>query len=247
MIRDAIDGVVSYGQAISYLSRERVWLYAFIPAAISLILAIILFLSVRAYADDFGLWLLSWWSWDFGRPFIEGASKWIGGIIMGVLSFTLFKYVVLILAAPFMSPLSEKIEKMATGVSSDVGFSAAVMLQDLVRGLRINLRNLLRELIFTLGLLILGLIPVFSIISGILIFLIQAYYAGFGNMDYTLERYYRVRSSVRFVRGHKGLAIGNGAVFMLLLGIPVIGVIVALPLSTIAATLETTRRIPNTA
>ena len=111
----------------------------------------------------------------------------------------------------------------------------------MVRGIRINLRNLSREILFMIPLLILSLIPVVGIIATILIFLIQAYYVGFGNMDYTMERYFTYKESVRFVRKHRGTAIGNGIVFVLMLFIPIIGFIITLPISVVAASTETVK------
>jgi CysZ protein len=60
-------------------------------------------------------------------------------------------------------------------------------------------------------------------------------------MDYTLERHYNVKESVRFVKNNRGIAIGNGMVFMLVLLIPVLGIILVLPLSVTAASIETVR------
>jgi CysZ protein len=76
-----------------------------------------------------------------------------------------------------------------------------------------------------------------------LLFLTQAYYAGFGNMDYTLERHFKYRESIDFVRRYRGVAIGNGIVFMLLLLIPIFGIILVLPLSVTAASLKTVQVI----
>jgi CysZ protein len=104
------------------------------------------------------------------------------------------------------------------------------------------MRNLARELALTLLLLLLGLIPVFGPFSPILIFLVQSYYAGYGNMDYTMERHFRIRETVHFVRKHRGLALGNGIVFMGLL-LTGLGFLIALPLGAVAATEETLKAI----
>ena len=62
-------------------------------------------------------------------------------------------------------------------------------------------------------------------------------------MDYTLERHYEYKESVDFVKRHKGVAIGNGIIFTIMLFIPVIGVLMVLPLSVTAATSQTIRFI----
>jgi CysZ protein len=61
-------------------------------------------------------------------------------------------------------------------------------------------------------------------------------------MDFTLERYYRVRGSVQFVRRNRGLAVGNGIIYLLLY-FTIIGFVFALPLSTIAGTVEAMKKI----
>jgi CysZ protein len=72
---------------------------------------------------------------------------------------------------------------------------------------------------------------------------VQAFYAGFGNMDYTLERHFSYKESIEFVKKRKGIAIGNGIVFMLILLIPVVGILIVLPLSIVAATIETLKAL----
>jgi len=58
-------------------------------------------------------------------------------------------------------------------------------------------------------------------------------------MDYTLERHLDYKESLRFVQKNKGSSLGNGIVFMGCLFIPVLGIIIVLPLSVTAASLET--------
>jgi CysZ protein len=143
-----------------------------------------------------------------------------------------------------MSPLSERVEAYLTGIENYTRFSIGRMFKEIFRGIRLTVRNLIRELLLSLVVLIVtGIFPLIAIFSGPAVFAIQSYYAGFGNMDFTLERHYGVKGSVAFVRNHKGLAVGNGIPFLLMLMIPVVGVFLAPGLSTVAATLETVPRI----
>ena len=61
----------------------------------------------------------------------------------------------------------------------------------------------------------------------------------------TLERHLNYKKSVQFVGNNKGIAIGNGIVFMLCLLIPVIGIIIVLPLSVTAASTKTLSLLHN--
>ena len=65
----------------------------------------------------------------------------------------------------------------------------------------------------------------------------QAYYAGFGNMDYYMERRLDVKQSVTFVKRRKIAALANGAIFLVILMIPIAGVMMAPFFGAISATL----------
>jgi CysZ protein len=142
-------------------------------------------------------------------------------------------------SAPFMSPVSEKIETHYLASSQKEPNTIKNFSSSLVRGIKINLRNIGREILFIIPLFILSLLPVIGLVCSLLMLVIQASYAGFGTMDYTLERHYNYKNSIRFVQKHRGIAIGNGLGFMLLLLIPVIGIIIVFPLSVVAATKNT--------
>ncbi len=71
-----------------------------------------------------------------------------------------------------------------------------------------------------------------------MIIISQAYFAGFGNIDFWAERHYDYRNTVKYMSDNKGVCIGNGLPYLFLLAIPVLGVFIAPPLATIAGTLH---------
>ena len=119
-------------------------------------------------------------------------------MIVILIGFIVFKHLIMALSAPFIGPISKIIEDDFTGIISEKENSSSLKL--LLRGVRIAMRNLLRELLLTLPILFLGLIPVIGLFSTVLIFLLQSYFAGFGNMDPTLERHFTYKESILFVQ-----------------------------------------------
>lgn len=238
MIKNIISGIKAYFGAFSLISKLKLWKYFAIPMLISFITAILIFGSAYGLSDNIGGFISRIWIWDWGHETFSTISNFIGGLIIIVIGLILFKHIIMALSAPFMSPVSEKIEAHFTG-NPQHSHRNTSFTQQLWRGIKINGRNLLMELLLTIPILLLKFIPIVNIFSTILLFMVQAYYAGFGNMDYTLERHFQYRDSLQFVRKHRGLAIGNGIVFILCLLIPIIGVILVLPLSVTAASTRT--------
>ncbi len=212
---------------------------------IPMLISVLVFLSVVlvsiSFSEVIGLYISNFWSWDFGKETINTVSMILGGIILISIGLILFKHLVMILSAPFMGPISKKIEDDFIGVTSQVQVSSPLTL--VFRSLKISSRNLFRELLFSIPILLLGLIPFIGFFSLIFLFLMQAYFAGFGNMDYTLERHFSYQKSIHFVKKNKGIAIGNGLVFMLFLLIPFVGIIFIIPFSVTSATIATVKII----
>lgn len=242
MLKNILSGIKAYFGAFSLISKLKLWKYFAIPMLISFITAIVVFGSAYSLSDNIGGFISKIWIWDWGKHTFSSISNFIGGLIVVVIGIILFKHIIMALSAPFMSPVSEKIEAHFTGKPSH-SHRNTTFIQQLMRGIKINGRNLFMELLLTIPILLLKFIPVVNIFSTILLFMVQAYYAGFGNMDYTLERHFKYKESLQFVRKNRGLAIGNGMVFILFLLIPVIGVILVLPLSVTAASTLTVKTL----
>lgn len=238
MIHNIFKGIKAYAGSLSLISKLGLWKYFGIPVLISIVVATLVLISAYALADDFGYYFSKLWIWDWGKETFFFLSKILSGILILLVGIIVYKHIVMALSAPFMAPVSEKIEAYLLGVDNHKHRKTSFS-EQLWRGIRINMRNLGMEILLTIPILIIGFVPVLGFVSTILLILTQGYYAGFGNMDYTLERHFSYRESIKFVKQHRGLAIGNGIVFILFLLIPVIGFILVLPLSVTAASKET--------
>lgn len=244
MIKNIILGVKEYSGALELISKLKLWKYFIIPILISVVTAVLIGIEAYVLSDNIGSYIAKLWIWDFGKETFTSISNFVGVVIILIIGLILYKHIIMALSAPFMSAVSEKIEHHFYGDAVHL-HRKSTFTQQLVRGIRINSRNLLKELLITFPILLLKFIPVINIFSTILLFLVQAYYAGFGNMDYTLERHLNYKKSVQFVGKNKGIAIGNGIVFMLFLLIPVIGIIIVLPFSVTASSTKTLSLLHN--
>ena len=238
MIKQIFFGISAYKEAFVLLSKLKLWNYFIIPTVISLLTFLFIVYTAIGYSATIGQLLAEIWIWNWGKEIVMMLSSFGGGLVILVIGLMFYKYIVLAISAPFMGVVSEKIELHLNG-----GFYAdckkTTFIAQLWRGIQVNVRNLGMELFITFPLLLLKFIPVVNLFSSILLFLIQAYYAGFGNMDYTLERYFSFKESLGFVKKNKGYSIGNGIVFIGCLFLPVLGIIIVLPLSVTAASIQT--------
>jgi CysZ protein len=165
----------------------------------------------------------------------------LGGIVIRLVLaffyFSLFKYVFLIIGSPLFAYLSEKTEAIIEG--KDFPFNLSQLIKDSVRGIRLALRNALWQTVYTISVLILSLFPIVGWITPMISMFLECYYYGFSMLDYSCERHKMSASeSIEFINRHKGLAIGNGLVFYLMHGIPVLGWILAPAYAVVAATIS---------
>ena len=236
IVSDAFRSISAYLESLPAIRKYGILKYIIGSSIISLLLGLGVIWGSKILGAYFSTYIVDYWDWDFGRNIIGKVSSWISSGIVLFIFWFIFKYIVFIVLSPLLSFISEDIESQYDG-TDPIPFTYKKMMHDVFRGFRLALRNLSRELFYTIVLLLLGLIPVFTIFSAIGVFLIQAYYAGFGNMDFYLERRFSVGESVRFIRKRKLAAIGNGSVFLLLLTVPILGIMVAPFLGAISATL----------
>lgn len=241
--KDFKSAVQSYPEALKIINELKLWRFFFIPILIALFVGVIVIFIAWKSALAIGNWVAEIWPFSWGEGFIEGLGGVLGAFLVLLLAIMSFKHIVMALSSPFMTPVSEKVEMHVTGRTLDKTDTAKEYIAAIVRATRINGRNLILEILITIPLLIVSLIPLVNLISIFLLFYVQSYYAGFGNMDYTLERHKNYQESKKFVAKNKGVAAGNGFIFILILFIPVVGLCLALPLSTAAATIDTVKKL----
>nr|WP_321411010.1 EI24 domain-containing protein [uncultured Carboxylicivirga sp.] len=248
-------GLRSYTEAFRFIRQNKLGWFFIFPLLLNVVLFALGFYSVGSLGSVLIEYLNQWMgieSWDFwGASFLAGTIKWFIWIVLRLLFFLIYAYIggyiILIALSPVFAFLSERTEKILTG--SEVPFNTNQFLKDIWRGIVLALRNLAVEMLFTLLLFIISFIPVVGWFSAIVLFFISAYFYGFSFMDYTFERRkFNVQSSVRYMRSNKGLAIGNGLIFALVLLIPLIGVTLAgffSIVSVVGATIAVNKALEN--
>jgi len=124
--------------------------------------------------DGLGDWIQGIYPWDTGSGIIGNISDWTSGIVIFVLGLFSLKYLLLIVVSPIMSYMSESIERQMNDDYISPKFSISTLISDLMRSIRINLRNLSKELLITLVLLIISFFPGAAVVTTPLIFIVQA-------------------------------------------------------------------------
>ncbi len=245
MLKEIVISFQAYAQAHRFILKHRLWKWIVIPGLIYMILfsvsmyyfgqsasAVIEWISIKTGLKN---WVQQLQSGIIGFLFVLGGSMvWL---LLMLFYFSLFKYIWLILGSPVFAYLSEKTEAIIEG--KDYPFSVSQLLKDIVRGIRLSLRNMLWQTVYTISILFLSLIPVVGWITPIFALLIECYYYGFSMLDYSMERHKKSPAeSIFYIGTHKGLAIGNGMVFYLMHLIPFIGWMLAPAYAVVAATLS---------
>lgn len=179
--------------------------------------------------------------WSFLVPFLVIFFKLLFFIVFGMWG----GYLIVIIMSPFMAYVSEKTEQLIDG--KETPFDLIQIIKDVVRGILLALRNCFMELLIGILIFFGAFVPIVgpivsSLLGTVFLFFVSAYFYGFSFIDYTNERRrLSVRESVNFVKKNKGMAVGHGFLFALVLYIPLVGPFLSAFLaitSTVAATIE---------
>lgn len=260
--KDFTLGVSTFFKAFNFVFNNKMGHYFLYPLIITIAMALAATKAIRqtvnyikGMASDYlnitPIEGDSWW--ELSVAFLQSISEQIISIALWIAFYFILhktmKYIVIVLMSPVMALVSEKTEKVLTG--NDYSFDYTQFLKDVWRGVVLAGRNFVIEMSIILGLWIANLaisfiVPPLTVITSplaiVIGFVVSSYYYGFTTMDYTNERKrMKLKESVTFIKNNKGLAVGNGLVFNILIWIPFIGAylgpIFATILGTVGATL----------
>lgn len=245
MLKEIVIAIQSYGKAHHFISKHRLWKWIIIPGLLYMLLfcvGIYFFgksatgvIEYLGNVTGLNRWLAHMKNGWLGFFFtLGGIMLWL---ILMFFYFSLFKYLWLIIGSPVFAWLSEKTEALLAG--KEYPFNFGQLMKDIVRGIRLALRNSLWQTVYTVSILLLSLIPVVGWVTPVISLFVECYYYGFSMLDYSCERHKLSPSqSIAFIGNHKGLAIGNGLVFYLMHCLPVIGWVLAPAYAVVAATIS---------
>lgn len=243
MLKEIVIAIQAYRKAHVFIGKHRLWKWILIPGFVYMILFTIGLYFFWISADTAVSQLFSGfdkWLHRQHSPAMSFAAIMVGimaRLIMMFFYFSLFKYLFLILGSPVFSYLSEKTESIIEG--KEFVFNSSVFSHDIRRGVRLALRNLGWQTVYTIFILLLSLIPLIGSIAPVISALVECYFYGFSMLDYSCERHKLSPSaSIHFISQRRGLAIGNGMVFYLMHLIPFAGWVLAPSYALVAATIS---------
>jgi CysZ protein len=245
LLKEIVTAIQSYFKAHQFISTHRLWKWILIPGIVYLLLFCISMYFFGKSATNVIEYLsiktgISTWLHKMQNSWL-GFFFTLGGIMIWLLLmlfyFSLFKYLWLIIGSPVFAYLSEKTEALLEG--KEYPFNGKQLLKDMLRGIKLALRNALWQTVYTVSILILSFIPVVGWVTPVISMFVECYYYGFSMLDYSCERHQLSPSqSVAFISNRKGLAIGNGLGFYLMHFLPIVGWVLAPAYAVIAATIS---------
>jgi CysZ protein len=250
-------GVTSHGTAIKFVAKHKLWGYFIVPLGLSILLVILGFFSIWSFGtgirEEFMAYVEPYITKDEDAGIILTILAWIIGTVLGfvfklilsLLVLKILRYAILIIISPVLALVSERVDEIITG--NKYPFEFGQFIKDVFRGIAVSLRNMFFEMLIFLGILLISWIPVVNLAGTAFLMLIGWYFLGFNMMDYTHERRrMSISQGKHFTRKYKGLAMGNGMIYTVLLYIPFLGFTIAPVLSCIAATIATLEKLEET-
>lgn len=210
-------GLGGYSHAFGIISAQKMWKFFIIPMIINVICVWLIWHYSGNLSDWLNEKITESWQLEGGwGSFVSGTTTVITKIICYLAFIFVGGSLVILCMSPIYTNMSEKTDTYLTG--REFGFSAKQTVKDIWRGVKIALKNTLKQTFLLIVCFIASFIPVIGFIMPIVVFLINSYYFGYSFMDYNNERYRRdTKESARVIHRYRWLTITNGAIYTLTL------------------------------
>ena len=246
MLKEIILAIRAYFRAHRFILQHQLWKWMIIPG---IVYAYLFVVGMNYFSQSSSFFiesiilktgLKSWvdtLSNDLIGFFITMGSFWLWFTLL-LFYFALFKYLFLMLFAPFFAYLHLRIDSIQN--NTPFVFKNKAYRKLITRALLLNVTNLLGQTVYLIPIVIICTLPIIGWFTPIFTILIECYFLGAAMLDYSLATENKNKvAAAAYVNNHKGLPIGNGLIFYLLHFIPVVGWITAPFYSLIAAQLNT--------
>jgi CysZ protein len=246
LLKELILAIRAYFSAHRFIVQHKLWKWMIVPG---ILYAYLFVLGMNYFSQSSSFFIESiilktgLKSWvdtlnnDLIGFFITMGSFWLWFTLL-LFYFALFKYLFLILFAPFFAYLHLRIDAIKN--ETVFVFNSKAYRKLIARALLLNVTNLLWQTVYLIPIVIICTLPIIGWFTPIFTILIECYFLGAAMLDYSLASENKNKvAAAAYVNNHKGLPIGNGLVFYLLHFIPIIGWMTAPFYSLIAAQLNT--------
>lgn len=255
MIKDISIGFTSFFRAFGFAFGNGMWWMFLAPVLLWFLLVYGVVVVLQGPVDELSRWIASLFSipvdaaasegltgfWNTVKAFIEGARELIILIVLklfvGYVLFSINKYIVLVFLSPMLAYASERTESILTG--KDFPFSTRQFIKDVWRGVLIAMRNGLFELAVIIGCWVATLFfPLLTPFTAVFLFLVSSWFYGFSMFDYVSERRrLRMRDSINALKANRGMVLANGALFGLVMKLPLLGMMLGPVMASVGATI----------
>jgi CysZ protein len=245
LLKEIIIAIQAYFKAHNFIVKHRLWKWILLPGIIYAILfgiGIYVFWESAIHVVDYFFSKTGLKNWlkkenDSWLRFIFVYGQLILQLLLMLMYFSWFKYIFLIVGSPVFAWLSEKTDAIIN--NREHPFNTRPFFLEVIRGIRIALRNTLWQTVYIISILLISLVPVAGWATPVLAVFVECFYFGFSMLDYSSERRgLSAPQSIDFISHHRGLAVGNGMIFFLMHIVVGVGWIFAPGYAVIAATLS---------
>ncbi len=238
MINDIGRGAAYLARGFSLVRRPGVRRFVLIPLGINILL----------FGGFIG------WGYSQFQPLVQWLLQWVPGWLgflewliwavitsmTAVIVFFTFTPIANVIAAPFNAIMAEKLEEMLTGQEVNSGISLGRLIIDSIKS---QLGKLVYISVWSIGLFLVGFIPVINLVSPFLWFIFGAWLLTLEYMDYPMGNHDQTFQQQKDqLKKRNGLALGFGGMVMALTSIPIVNFVV-IPVAVAGATLMYVREL----